>query len=120
MKRYAAKLLFQFRVVINGDSAKRRTCEERIVLFEARTAKQALAAARRRGKSCELEYMNSKGHPVYFEFIGVMDLLELGLEAQADEVWYDIVRRQQPSERRDKLIPPDSELNAIKLEALRK
>jgi hypothetical protein len=34
-ERYAAKLLFQFRVEVNGDSGKRRLCEERIVVLEA-------------------------------------------------------------------------------------
>ncbi len=50
MARYSAKLLFQFRVEIAGDSEKRRLCEERIVVFEARSPKAALAIAKRKGR----------------------------------------------------------------------
>lgn len=117
MKRYSAKLLFQFRVIINGDSGKRRTCEERIVLLKALSAKQALMKAQRKGKGSEHNYQNDDGNPVHFEFVGVLDLLELGLECDEDEVWYDIVDRLLQSERRDKLIPPESQLSAIRLES---
>jgi hypothetical protein len=113
MKRYSAKLLFQFRVTIGGDSGKMRICEERIIVMKAATAKRALAQAKQKGKKSEYAYSNDEGNPVHFEFIGVMELLELGIECAEDEVWYDIVDRLCPSERRDKLIPPESQLNAI-------
>lgn len=113
MNRYAAKLLFQFRVVVNGNSGKRRICEERIIVLEAPTAKKALSLAKRCWKKAQHRYHNNEGNPVHFEFVGVMELLELGIECQADEVWYDIVERVSPSERKGKLIPPDSQLNAI-------
>ena len=106
MARFAAKLLFQFRVSINGDSGKRRTCEERIILLQAATAKRALAQAKLKGRRAEYQYKNSEDNPVHFELIGIMELLELGLECEEDEVWYDIVERMLPSERRAKLIPP--------------
>lgn len=116
MKRFSTKLLFQFRVVINGDSGQRRRCEERIILINSPTARQALTTARSRGEQSQYEYTNDRGHPAHFEFIGVTDLLELGTECDEDEVWYDIVERLLPSERREKLIPPETELSAIKLE----
>jgi hypothetical protein len=111
--RYAAKLLFQFRVIVNGDSGKRRLCEERIVVLEANPAKAALKKAKAKGKSGEHSYKNTDGNKVRFEFIGVMELLELDPACRDDEVWYDIVERVSPSERRDKLIPPEAQLNAI-------
>lgn len=111
--RYAAKLLFQFRVVIDGDSGKRRICEERIILIEANSGRTALAKAKSRGKRSEHSYDNDEGNRVHFEFIGVIDLLELGVECQNDEVWYEIRERVLPSERRSKLLPPESKLNAI-------
>ena len=114
MKRYAAKLLFQFRVTVAGDSGKRRTCEERIIVLNARSAAQALVQAKRCGGSNQYRYKNSDDNPVHFEFVGVMDLLELGPECAAGEVWYDIVTRVRPMERRKKLIPPESELNAVR------
>jgi hypothetical protein len=42
--RYSAKLLFQFRVVVNGDSGARRLCEERMIVFRAASPRLALAA----------------------------------------------------------------------------
>lgn len=106
--RFAAKLLFQFRVVIDGNSGKRRICEERIVVFQSRSYKQALVAAKRKGKAAQYRFANDEGIPVYFEFVGVLDLLELGIECGEEEVWYDIVERLQPMERKSKFIPPDS------------
>jgi hypothetical protein len=120
LSRYAAKLMFQFRVVIDGDSGQRRTCEERIVLIDAMSARKALREAQRRGKKAQFHFQNTDGNPVYFEFIGVMDLQELGIECADGEVWYDIVERLLPSERSEKFIPPAAELNAIKLESLAK
>ena len=117
MNRYAAKLLFQFRVDVGGDSGKRRTCEERIVVVEARSAASALAEVKRKAKVAEHDYENSNSNRVFFEFVGVMDLLELGAECDADEVWYDICKRLLPMERRDVFIPPEAELNAIRNEA---
>ena len=116
MKRYAAKLLFQFRVDRNGDSGKRRVCEERIIVIEAASAASALTKAKRRGKKGENKYPNHDGHIVCFEFIGIMDLLHLGIECEADEVWYDIQERLLPMERRGKLVPAEAELHAIRTE----
>jgi hypothetical protein len=117
MKRYAAKLMFQFRVTIDGDPGKRRLCEQRIIAFEAGSARRALAFAKRKGRAAQFHYSNSDDNPVHFEFIGVMDLLCLGLECEEDEVWYDIVEHLLPKERKGKFIPPECELNAIRHEA---
>jgi hypothetical protein len=113
-RRYAAKLLFQFRVAVGRVSGVRRFCEERILSLTARTARRALASAKRLGKAAEYHYENSDGNPVFFEFIGVMDLLHLGLECQEVEVWYEIKERIAPMERRNRFIPPETELSAIR------
>ncbi|HJT79452.1 MAG TPA: DUF4288 domain-containing protein [Gemmataceae bacterium] len=110
MQRFAAKLLFQFRVDVDGDPGKRRTCEERIINFSARSPRDALQRAKRRGKKGEHSYKNSDGNTVFFEFVGIIDLMSLGVEAEADEVWYDIRERLLPMERRDKIIPADDVL----------
>jgi hypothetical protein len=115
MKRYAAKLLFQFRVTIAGDSGKRRICEERIIVLKAPSGRAALAKAKGRGKQSQFRYKNTDGNPVRFEFIGILDLLCLGPECEKDEVWYDIRDRLLPSERKGLIIPPERELNAIRL-----
>lgn len=114
MKRYSAKLLFQFRADLgNGQSDIMRTCEERIIVIQARSADSALAKTKSYGKAEEFDGESEAGNPIYFEFVGVMDLLELGIETKPEEVWYDIVTRKQPSERKDKLIPSEGRLQAI-------
>jgi hypothetical protein len=110
MPRYAAKLLFQYRVDIAGDPGKRRLCEERIINFTARSTSEALRTAKRRGKEAEYAYKNSDGNKVAFEFVGIMELMDLGSEAEADEVWYDMRERLLPMERRSKIIPEDDVL----------
>jgi hypothetical protein len=114
--RYSAKLLFQFRVDLGADTGKRRLCEERLITFHARSARAALAVAKRKGKQSEHDYANGEGNRVYFEFVGVMELVELGVECDADEVWYDIRERLLPMERRGKLVPPEDQLCALRIE----
>lgn len=110
MSRYAAKLLFQFRVEIDDDPGKRRVCEERIINFKARSPCEALRRAKRRGREGEFSYKNSDGNKVSFQFVGIMDLMSLGIEADADEVWYDIRERLMPMEQREKILPKESAL----------
>ncbi len=114
LKRYAAKLLFQFRVIIAGDSGKRRICEARIILLKATSGKVALAKAKQKGRKSQHNYKNSEGNLVRFEFVGVVELLCLDPACDQDEVWYDIVELLLPSERRARFIPPESTLNAIR------
>ena len=110
---FAAKLLFQFRVVVGHESGKRRKCEERIILIKAKTAREALEKAKRRGLESEHNYLNDEQNQVYFEFIGVLDLLRLGPECDKGDVWYEIKELLLPMERKEKLIPPEEKLNAI-------
>lgn len=114
MDRFSAKMLFQFRIDINGDSGKRRLCEERIIVLEARTAQSALNKSKRRGKELQDSYVNIDGYTVFFEFVGIVELLQLGVEWDDDEVWYDIRERMLPMERRESLLPAESDLNAIR------
>jgi hypothetical protein len=114
MKRYSAKLLFQFRADLGkGRSDTMRRCEERIIVLSARGAESALRKAKRYGKCEEFDAEAEAGNPIYFEFIGVTDLLELGTECEPNEVWYDLLTMKLPSERRDELIPKEVALNAI-------
>jgi hypothetical protein len=114
--RYAAKLLFQYRVTGATWENKRRLCEETIVLVHAVCAGEALKIAKKRGRTSQLSYKNSDGNRVRFEFVGVLDLLELGVECKDDEVWYEIHERLLPMERKSALIPAESELCAIRNE----
>ena len=113
-KRFAAKLLFQFRVVIDGDSGMRRLCESQIIHFKAEDAKEALREAKKRARKRQHAYENSDGNTVRFEFIGVEELLCLDPGCKPDEVWYDIHERLRPMERRAILLPTQKQLNAIR------
>lgn len=112
--RFAAKLLFQFRVEDESGSNTMRLCEERILVLHAADARDALAQARRRGEAGQNRYANDEGATVHFEFVGVLDLLHLGSECEEDEVWYNIVRRKLPMERAGEIVPAEDQLNAIR------
>ena len=116
MKTYAAKLLFQFRVVVDGASSKRRTTEERIILLKDKSARMALGKAKSAGKKSEFSYLNDDKNRVFFEFVGVMDLMHLGEEREKNEVWYEIKEAMKPMERKRRLLPAEKQLSAIKLE----
>ena len=111
--RFSARLLFQFRIVASN-APRRRLCEERIITFTATHARAALAEARRRGRAGRLVFKNSDGDRIVFEFIGVMELLCLDPVCDPDEVWFRIVERVTPMERRKSLIPPEHQLNALR------
>jgi hypothetical protein len=113
LKRYAAKLLFQYRVEKQSVSNKRRTVEKRIILLHAKTARLAHEMAISEGAKSEYSYSNNSGGIVYFEFVGVMDLFHLGLECEKHEVWYDIQKMLTPLERVASIIPPIQKLNAV-------
>ncbi len=116
MKRFSAKLLFQFRVMVDGDPGKRRLCEERIVHFRAENAKDALQLAKAKGKKAQDNYKNVAGSRVLFDFIGVTDLICCDPACEADEVWYELKERLLPKERKKKLIPPDKDLLRCEME----
>ncbi|MGC1276023.1 MAG: DUF4288 domain-containing protein [Planctomycetaceae bacterium] len=106
---FAAKLLFQFHVVArNGNSDRRRLTEERIVVFHAREPRSALTAAKSLGRAGETNYPNDHGDDVRFEFVGILDLQQLGVENDQHEVWYELRYRMTPMERRQELIPSDA------------
>jgi len=108
--RYAAKLLFQVRVDLGKDTGKRRICEERIINYQAESDSIAIRLAKQRGKAAQCSYKNSEGNNVFFEFVGILDIMSLGAEADADEVWYDIKERLLPMERRADILPGDANL----------
>ena len=87
-------------------------CEERIINFKARSPREALRLAKLRGKRGEHAYKNTDGNKVSFQFVGVLDLMSLGIECEAEEVWYDIRERLLPMERRARILPKDRHLLA--------
>lgn len=91
---------------------RRRVCEERILTVQASSARQALAHFKRKGRGEQFSYPD-RGKTVFFEFVGVMQLVALE-KLEPDQVWWDIVERFAPMERRKKLIPPENELCALR------
>ena len=88
MNRYSAKMLFQFRADLGeGRSNVMRLCEERIVVIPAKDASSALRKAKAYGKNAEMKFEGTEtSYPNYFEFVGITDLLELGIETEPEEV----------------------------------
>lgn len=109
MDRYAALMLFQFRTDNKGVINKRRVCEERIIIFEADDSEIAHKMAEMRGLEEEHSYSDN-GINVFFEFVGIIELIELGECLDKDEVWWRMVEKVNPMENRDKLIPEKCEL----------
>lgn len=81
-----------------------------MITFQSRSVKYALSRAKKMANATTHDYENANGNRVFFEFVGVVDLLYLGIECRPEEVWYDIVDRLRPMERRAKLIRSDAEL----------
>jgi hypothetical protein len=107
MKRYAFKLLFQYLVCIEKKRNKRRLCEISFIHLKARNAKTAIEKAKKYAKNREHDYFNDAGSHVFFQFVGILDMIRLGIECGHNEVWYDIVTLLEPMERKEKLIPSD-------------
>ena len=89
---------------------KRRWCEERIISFRAADAKSAISHAKATAKESTYDFVNAQGLRVFFEFVGILDLLHLGEECQAEDVWYEFTQRLQPKERKRNIIPNDATL----------
>ena len=111
--RCSAQLLFQYRVAFRGRSNRMRLCEERIITFRARTAELAYGIATAKGHAAQNPNANGLGGTVYFELVGVKELLDIEVVGEADEVWYDIRRILNPMARARKLIPPMAKLNVL-------
>jgi Domain of unknown function (DUF4288) len=113
LERYAAKLLFQYRVSKAGVINRRRLCEERLVVVKGSCAKEALLQVKASARASEHKYKNSDGNLVAFQFVGVLEMLHLGSECEENEYWYEIRELMEPMERRKALCPPEGKLNAI-------
>ena len=112
---YAAKLLFQYRVMKNGKPNKRRLCEKRIIHVQALSAREALGLVKVAGKEAQHNFKNVYGNRVFFDFVGIEELLSIGVECTSNEVWYEHVDIVNPKERRAKLLPLEKDLTAIRL-----
>lgn len=111
--RYSAKILLQYRVGPAEESSF-RTCEERIITFHGRSSQEAYDIAMKKGMASQCSYVNDNDMDVHIEFIGVIDLMELGEECEDGDVWYEIKTMLRPKERRSKIIPRRESLSIFK------
>jgi Domain of unknown function (DUF4288) len=112
--KYAAKLLFQYRIVKKIGYDKKRLCEESIVQFEATAPKDAVRKAKSIGKTWQFKYKNTHGNFVRFEFVGILELRAMGDELEKYQVWYEFKELVEPMERKRKILPNESQLAAIR------
>lgn len=111
--KYSAKLLFQFRVERNKISIKKRLCEEKIILVNASNANEAYNSISRTGKTLQHNYKNSFGEKVFYELVGIIEILKIDESFDKNEVWYELKRMLLPKERKNKIIPNKRQLSAF-------
>jgi hypothetical protein len=86
--RYAAKLLFEWKPDPIPKGSRRRFCEERVVVFRARSPESAVKKAATLGRHAETRF--DSGHRIRYR--GIVQCMELGPEADKDEVWWEFRR----------------------------
>ena len=108
---YAAKILMQYRVVVDGESNKMRPCAIKTILLTAKTHKEAIRLAKKIGRSDEVSYENSDGNIVYVEFVGIVELIDIDFNLQRfNEVWLSFGDMLNPMERKNDLTASDKYL----------
>ena len=112
--RFSAKLLFQYRVG-GSKRSKFRICEERIITLRSKSAIGAIREAKKIAKNSQACYVNDDGNKIFVEFVGLLDFMEIGIESDENEVWYEIKTILRPMERKNKIIPPDEKLLTRKI-----
>ena len=110
MRRFAAKLLFQFRPSRRAEGSTIALCEERIVTFSAVSPRAALGKAKQIARRASHSFPVVGGGRVQFEPVGIMELMELGVETEPGEVWWDLYRRRVRGRQRSRLVPPERSL----------
>lgn len=110
LEKYSVKLLFQYRITDPDKVRAFRLCEERIICFKTTNHPAALKRSKNIGKESEYVFTNADGCLVLFEYIGIVDLIHLGIECETDEVWYELNVKLRPKERSSKLIRSDRTL----------
>ena len=113
MTKFAACLLFQYKTVTNGKINKKRICEERIYHINAISTNKAYLKANKIGKDEEFSYQDGDKF-ISFEFIGIVDLIELSNFDDKNLVWSRFVEKLYPMERKEKVVPNKKKLTVFK------
>ena len=111
--KFAAFLLFQFKTTTNDIINKKRICEERIYNINTTSSEDAYLKANQIGKEEEFSY-NDEEKLINFEFIGIVDLIELSDIDDENLVWSRFQEKVNPMERKSKLIPKKENLTVFK------
>jgi len=111
--KFAAFLLFQFKTTTNDIINKKRICEERIYNINTTSSEDAYLKANQIGKEEEFSY-NDEEKLINFEFIGIVDLIELSDIDDENLVWSRFQEKVNPMERKSKLIPKKEKLTVFK------
>lgn len=93
MRRFSASLVFVYSQATDGVM---RLMERRIVSVEAASAEEAYAAVMQLGKDGEVRKDRRTGTNFSLDFMGVQEMIELGLEASPHEVWHELSRVKWP------------------------
>ncbi len=115
MPRYSAKLLFIWDPDPVTGSGRHRLCEERIVVFRSRSARDAIRKAKAIGRDKQLHF--ESGHRL--RFAGVLQCMGLDWLDDA-EVWWEYKRRPNPEKWARKAIPRQSQLYVFSDKGARK
>lgn len=108
-RRYSAMLIFQYE---RRSTHAQSMCltESRMITFNAADGREAIAYANNYGLKNERWFKDDDGERLRFRFLGISDALELGLEADDCEVWYDVNMRKSYRGRFEKIFISQSEL----------
>jgi hypothetical protein len=111
-KYFAARLLFQYRVVIKrtGESNKIRPCSDTVTITCASTFKKALRQFKQIGKEQSTHYVNTDGNEVFVEFVGIIKMIEITSHLVNNETWLSFGELLMPMERKEKFILSDDEI----------
>jgi hypothetical protein len=80
-------------------------CEERIVVFQSRSARDAVRKAKAIGRSEQLRFDSG----LRLRFAGVLQCMDLEFQ-DPNEVWWEFQRRSNPEQWARKAVPPESSL----------
>ncbi|MBK9577518.1 MAG: hypothetical protein IPO40_10605 [Fibrobacteres bacterium] len=113
MDQYSCKLLFQWNPSKDGiEYRTRRLCEERIYKFPAKSPTSALKHAKKLGLKEEFEHPTEIGI-VKFQFVGVLELIQLIDYGENSELWYEMKERVAKNGNLNHLVTDENILAAF-------
>lgn len=108
-RRYAAKLLYTFKVDSPKFSRQRhRICEEKVINFCASSNDQAYEMVKPLALAFEYSYENDEKQNVDYVFLGIIDIKDLTDLSEDNEVWYNVFDTYSIKKTIAELIPQDS------------